>query len=634
MSLPSDKSPEKSSEKPSEKIGVVFLGHVDHGKSTLIGRLLYDTGSFMDGKFDEIKAACERRKVPFEWSFLLDAFQAERDQAITIDTTQIWFKSQKRPYMIIDAPGHREFLKNMISGASFADVAVLVVDAHEGLQEQTKRHAYLLHLLGLHRVLVVINKMDKVDYKESVFIDVRQQISAYLKETGVTPHAVIPIAASLGDNVARSSTSMPWYKGETLLATLDQLTPRVRLQGQALRFPVQDVYRYDNQRIIVGRVESGTLRQGDTLRFLPSDRSAKVVSLETWNTPTKPVSAEAGQSIGIVIDQPAFVMRGDVACHDKDAPVLTHLIPATIFWLSKTPLKVGAQYKIKIATREAMVSVQSINRVIHTDDLSSSTKATVDALDMAEVTFRSRELLALDSFKDQSVLGRIVLLDNYDVVGGGIIRLDGIIDQRSLLNRKSENIYAVDHLLTKEARTNKNGHKGAVIWLTGLSGSGKSTLAMRVEYALSLKGIQTYVLDGDNVRRGLCSDLGFAEEDRTENIRRVGEVATLMADAGLVIMTAFISPFSSDRQRARAIAGDIFHEVYIKANLAICEQRDPKGLYKKARKGEIAHFTGISSPYEAPQSPELVVDTSGASIDECVEMILAYILGHIGRRAQ
>ncbi len=610
----------------AQKLGVVIVGHVDHGKSTLIGRLLHDTGSFMEGKLEELKAVCERRNVPFEWSFLLDAFQAERDQAITIDTTQIWFKTAKRNCVIIDAPGHREFLKNMISGAAFADAAILVVDAKEGVREQTKRHAYLLHLLGLEQIVVTINKMDMVDYSQARFDEVSKEITAYLAGINVKPHSIIPMAARHGENIAAGSPNMPWYKGLNLLQTLDTFEPIAAPVERSLRFPVQDVYRWDETRIIAGRIESGVVRKGDVLTFSPSNRQAKVVSIEKWGSTTDILSAQAGESIGLTLDQPIFVARGDIASHEQKAPMLANVFRANIFWLGKKPLKLGNHYKIKLSTYEATVTVQSIDRVINTDDLSRAEKDSVEINEMAEVTFRSREVLALDPYQDNLKLGRVVLVENHDVVGGGIIGRDGIIDMRSTLHQHADNIYTVDHLLTANARTVRNGHKGAVIWLTGLSGAGKSTLAMRVEHALFSRGIQTYVLDGDNVRRGLCKDLGFSHEARTENIRRVGEVAALMADAGLVTITAFISPYIADRRKAREAAGEAFHEIYVKADLATCETRDPKGLYKKARKGELKEFTGISSPYEAPEAPDLVVDTSAVGIDLCVEKIVEYIL--------
>lgn len=609
-----------------QKLGVVIVGHVDHGKSTLIGRLLFDTNSFMEGKYEELKKSCERRNVPFEWSFLLDAFQAERDQAITIDTTQIWFKTDKRPYMIIDAPGHREFLKNMISGAAFADAAILVVDAKEGVREQTKRHAYLLHLLGLSQIVVVVNKMDAVDYSQDRFNEVSTEITAYLAGIGVTPHSIIPIAARHGENVALKSDHMNWYQGRILLETLDTFNVLGLPVDRPLRFPVQDVYRYDEIRYIAGRVESGVIRKGDTLTFSPSNRTAKVVSVEKWASKGEITQAQAGESIGITLDQPIFVARGDIASHNEKAPWLTNVFRANIFWLGKAPLKAGNVYKIKLSTYEATVQVQSVDRVTNTDDLSKSEKTEVAINEMAEVTFRSREMLALDPYLENQKLGRVVVIENHDVVGGGIISMEGYADQRSLLHKSQDNLYTVDHLLTTDARAVRNGHKGAVIWLTGLSGAGKSTLAMRVEHALFTRGFQTYVLDGDNVRRGLNADLGFSPEGRTENIRRVGEVAALMADAGVICISAFISPYRADRKRARSAAGESFHEVFIKADLATCEGRDPKGLYKKARSGEIKEFTGISAPYEEPDACELIVDTSNLDIDDSVEMIVEYIM--------
>lgn len=611
------------------KLGVVIVGHVDHGKSTLIGRLLHDTGSFMDGKLEELKAVCARRNVPFEWSFLLDAFQAERDQAITIDTTQVWFKTAKRNCVIIDAPGHREFLKNMVSGAAAADAAILVVDAHEGIREQTKRHAYLLHLLGLQQIVVVVNKMDMVGYEAARFAEISAEITRYLAGIQVTPHSIIPIAARHGENIAAASPEMPWFKGATLLETLDAFEPIAAAADRPLRFPVQDVYRFDETRIIAGRIEAGVIRKGDVLTFSPSNRQAKVVSIEKWNSPSEILAAEAGESIGVTLDQPIFVARGDIASFEMTAPALAHEFRASIFWLGKKPLQPGNSYKVKVSTYEAAVQVLSVDRVINTDDLSTATRQDVHINEMAEVTFRSREVLPLDAIQDNIRLGRLVLVENHDVVGGGIISRGGIVDLRQALHQTRENLYKVDHLLSPAARQLRNGHGGAVIWLTGLSGAGKSTLAMRVEHALFARGIQTYVLDGDNVRRGLCADLGFSPEARSENIRRVGEVAALMADAGLVVITAFISPFRDDRRRAREAAGEGFHEVYVKADLDTCEKRDPKGLYKKARAGNLKEFTGISSPYEAPETPELVIDTAAADIDVSVEKLVHYIVDRV-----
>jgi bifunctional enzyme CysN/CysC len=610
-----------------QQLRVVIVGHVDHGKSTLIGRLLYDTGSLPDGKLEELEKICESRGTDsVEWSFVLDAFQAERDQAVTIDTTQIWFSTENRNYVIIDAPGHREFLKNMISGASAADAAILVVDATEGVQEQTRRHAYLLHLLGLRQVAVVINKMDLVEYDTVRFEKVSREIIDYLDTIGLSASHIVPLSARHGDMIDGRGQNMDWYRGKTLIGTLDSFEYEMPPVSRALRFPVQDVYRQGKQRIIVGRIETGILRKGDTLFFSPTNEEAVVTSIEVWPHYAGKVEAHAGEAIGITLDSPIFVERGHIASHQGELPMLSNVFRANMFWLSETPLKVGDTYAIRYGTSEAMVTVQSIDRVIDTQDLAQEDNCgEVKRNAVAEITLRARDLLAIDPHADNSRMGRLVLYKDYDVVGGGTISMDNYPDQRRTSNPKAENIYEVSHLMSYEARARKSGHYGAVFWFTGLSGSGKSTLAMAVEKELFESGYNTYVLDGDNVRHGLCSDLGFSPEDRAENIRRVGEVAALQADAGLICVSAFISPYRDDRDQARCAAPARFHEIYVKADLETCEKRDVKGLYKKAREGKISEFTGISSPYEEPENPELVVDTQHNDIESCVKQIVTYI---------
>ncbi len=607
------------------QLRIVIVGHVDHGKSTLIGRLLHDTGSLPDGKFEELKLVCSRRGMPMEWSFVLDAFQAERDQAVTIDTTQIWFRTPRREYVIIDAPGHREFLKNMVSGAALAEAAILVVDAEEGVREQTRRHAYLLHLLGLRQILVAVNKMDLVGYAAERFATVSAEVARYLDEIGLTPTNIVPISAREGDNLATGSSRMVWYDGPPLLQALDRFEPLSTPIDRPLRFPIQDVYKFDERRIIVGRVETGILRVGDTLLFSPHNRTARVKSIEAWNTPVPPVEARAGQAIGITLDEQIFVERGNIASHAEHAPMLTSVFRANLFWLGHKPLVAGGTYKMKLSTEEAPVTVQSIERVIDTETLAGRQSPEVLRNEVAEVVLRARRMLALDEYIGNPATGRCALIDVYDTVAGGVINMKGYPDQRRSYIVKGTNLTEVRHLMTADARALRNGHSGAVIWFTGLSGSGKSTLAMLVERYLFNSGFQVTVLDGDNVRRGLNADLGFEPEDRAENIRRVGEVAGLFAQAGMVVISAFISPYQVDRDRARRAAPDAFHEVYIKADLATCEQRDPKGLYRKARAGKITEFTGISAPYEAPAAPELVVDTEAFGIEECVEQIVRYI---------
>lgn len=613
--------------KSNEQLRVAVVGHVDHGKSTLIGRLLHDTGSLLEGQYEELMAICKRRGTDaLEWSFVLDAFQAERDQAVTIDTTQIRFSTAMRNYMIIDAPGHREFLKNMVSGASEADAALLVVDASEGIREQTRRHAYLLSLLGLQQIAVVVNKMDMMNHDPEVFEQVSKDVQAYLKSLGLRAGHIVPVSARHGDMIAERGENMPWYTGKVVTEILDSFETGKPATARPLRFPVQDVYRFGNERILVGQIESGTLCAGDRLLFSPTNETARVTKTMSWPENPDKIKAQAGEQVGVTLDQPVFVERGHFASHAENPPMLSNVFRVNMFWLSHNPLKVGNSYKVRYGTHEAMVTVQSIDKVISTDDLSQNDEAgEVPRNAVAEITLRAREILPLDPYTDNSRTGRVVLYEGYDIAGGGRISMEGYPDQRRGERPKAENITRVEHLMSHDARAENKGHRGGVFWFTGLSGAGKSTLAMAVEKSLFEKGYHTYVLDGDNVRHGLNADLGFSPEDRAENIRRIGHVAALMADAGLVVITAFISPYRADRKRARAAAPDKFHEIHVDADLKTCERRDPKGLYKKARKGEIAEFTGIDSPYEAPENPEMVIDTQNNNVQTCVDQVVAYI---------
>lgn len=604
---------------------VVIVGHVDHGKSTLVGRLLYDTDSFPEGKLEAIQAMCERRGMPFEWAFLMDALQAERDQGITIDASQIRFKTAKRDYVIIDAPGHKEFLKNMVSGAASADAALLVIDAHEGVQEQSRRHGYLLHLLGVRQVVVAINKMDLANYSESRFVKVEEEYRRYLAGIGVEARHIIPVSAREGGGIVRRSDRMDWYDGPTVVEALDGFQPPVPPTELPLRFPIQDVYKFDHRRLIVGRIESGRLRVGDTILLSPSNKAAKVASIENWGASVPSLAASAGQSIAVTLHEQIFIERGQVASHAENPPIETNVFRANIFWLGHKPLKVGNRYKLKLHTGEYRAEVQSIDRIVEVADLSSQKGEEVVKNAVAEVTLRTRGLVALDEFSDNSHTGRFVLVEDYAIVGGGIVNMKGYPDQRQSVTRKATNVFFVDHRVDAASRWQLNGHRSGVLWLTGLSGAGKSTLALELESQLFRKGYQVYVLDGDNLRNGLNANLGFLPEDRAENIRRAGEVAALFAEAGLIVITAFISPYRADRDRVRAIAPEGFHEVYVKASLATCERRDPKGLYRRARTGEIPDFTGVSSPYEAPETPELTLDTDELTVEESVARLLEYV---------
>jgi len=613
-----------ASEPQTDPVKLVIVGHVDHGKSTLVGRLLHETGALSAEKLERLKAISAKRGQALEWAFLLDSFQAERDQGVTIDVSRIRFDTAVRPYVVIDAPGHVEFLKNMVTGAADAEAALLMVDASEGLKEQTRRHAYLLRLLGVEQVAVVVTKMDLVGYDQQRFSEIARDVRAYLQELGADPQVIIPISAREGENIAAKSDKMAWHDGPTVLEALDTFTPRCPLAFMPLRLPVQDVYKFDERRIIAGTIAAGQLRQGDTLLFSPSGKTARVESIETWSAPEK-LEAKVGEAIGVTLDRQIFVERGELASHIEEAPVLTNVFRGRIFWLDDQPLKVDDTVKLRINSMDAEARVQAIERVIDTESLAGGGADAVNRNEVAEIVLRTRSMLALDEARANPETGRFVISRNFRIVGGGVISMEGYPDQREAITVRSTNITASESEIDRSARWRRNGHRGGVYWLTGLSGSGKSTIAWETERQLFLKGFNVYVLDGDNVRTGLNANLGFSPEDRAENIRRVGEVASLFADSGTIVLASFISPYQSDRDRARQAAGDSFHEVYIKADLSVCETRDPKGLYKKARAGEIPAFTGISAPYEAPEAPECILDTDADTPDESAAQLVAYI---------
>jgi bifunctional enzyme CysN/CysC len=617
-----------------EQLKIVIVGHVDHGKSTLVGRLFHDTGSLPDGKFDKIKASCEKRGMPFEWAFLMDGLQAERDQNITIDTAQIWFRTPKRQYVIIDAPGHKEFLKNMVTGAANAQAALLLIDANEGVQEQSRRHGFLLSLLGIKQIAVVVNKMDLKGYSQDVFNAIEMEYREFLGQLGITPRLFIPIAAYHGENIATRSTQMNWYSGPTVLEALDQFDIAPPDHDLPLRFPIQDVYRFDARRILAGRVESGTLRVGDRILFSPRNKQSVIKSIERWGSPERDI-ATAGESVGITLEEQIFVERGQIGSNELEAPIETDVFGAKLFWLGKQKLEVGRKVKLKLTTTEIECQVQSIEKLIDSSTLQELDRARgyIGRNDVAEVTMRTKTPIAFDRYDRIVSTGRFVVVDGHLVCGGGVIYKGEYPDRRDVLSGvKSQNIFWTNTEVTRAAREKRNKHKGAVIWLTGLSGAGKSTIATELERELFHLGLHTYVLDGDNVRHGLSANLGFSPEDRTENIRRVGEVAKLFCDAGTIVITAFISPYRDDRRLARSImeqAGD-FIEIYVNAPVEVCEQRDPKGLYKKARTGQIKQFTGVSAPYEPPEDPQVTVHTDKQTVAESVAHIIDFLkIDHI-----
>src|SRR5438874_5767745 len=609
------------------KLRVVFVGHVDHGKSTLIGRILHDTGSLPEGKIEEIKKTCAAEGMEFEFAFLLDALLEEQKQNVTIDTTEIPFRTSRRRYAIIDAPGHKEFLRNMIAGASRADAAVLVISADGGVREQSRRDAYLLSMLGSKNISVVVNKMDLVDYSEKRFHEIEQEYRKFLQELGLNARTFIPASAKDGENVARSSMKMKWYCAADVLEALDLLEPRKPDTDLPLRFCIQDVYRFDGRRIIAGRIETGTLRAGDQLVFSPANKASVVATIERWNAQENG-PAVAGDSIGITLSEQIFVERGYVASRENETPIEANRFHADLFWIVREPLRVGHLYSLRLATQDVKCEVVSIERVMDSSTLETKSGGPeqLERNEIGTLTIQTRGPLVIDNNDRIPNPGRFIIIDDGQICGGGTI-FGGVYTDRTVA--KSKNIFWTEGKITAGARAMRSGHRGAVIWLTGLSGDGKSTIAQSLERDLFLLGMHTYVLDGDNIRHGLNSNLGFSPDDRVENIRRVSEVAKLMADAGTVVITAFISPYRMDRSRAREIAleGNAeFIEVFVDAPLEVCEARDPKHLYKKARAGQIREFTGIDAPYEAPEDPEIVVRTDQQTVDESVATILEQLL--------
>jgi len=633
---------------PSEQLKIVIVGHVDHGKSTFVGRLFHDTGSLPEGKLEQLRQVAERRGVPFEWANLMDALQSERDQNITIDTAQIWFHTARRQYVIIDAPGHKEFLKNMITGAANAEAALLVIDAHEGVQENSRRHGYLLNLLGIRQIAVLVNKMDLAGYAQDRFQTVETEYRAWLKTVGVTPLVFLPIAAKHGDNIAGRSPQMPWWTGPTVLEALDQFEVAHLPGDQPLRFPIQDVYRFDERRILAGRVESGTLRVGDRLVFAPTNKTSTVKTIERWKVPSRD-HASAGESVGITLTEQIFVERGAVAALETAPPYELTRFKARVFWLGRQPFRKKKTYRLKLTTQELDCEIESLDRVIDASTLETvwspqgparplpaastapeGVPAPADGFigrhEVGELTLRTKRPVAFDVHAELVPTGRFVIVDGFDVAGGGIVAADAYPRRSAGPTTRSEHLYWSQGKVTHEHRARRNGHPGCVVWLTGLSGSGKSTIATELERELFSLGRHAYVLDGDNIRHGLGSDLSFSPQDRRENIRRVGEVAKLFADAGLICITAFISPYRADRDLVRGMLGQgRFIEVYVHAPVEVCEQRDVKGLYARARAGELQEFTGISAPYEPPLGPELELRTDQLPVSVCVNRLLEHL---------
>jgi bifunctional enzyme CysN/CysC len=605
----------------SDHLQLVVVGHVDHGKSTLIGRLLFDTHSVPDGKAERIEAACKAEGMEFEYAFLLDALLEEQAQNITMDTTRVPFSTARRSFTIIDAPGHKEFLKNMITGAASADAAVLLVDAQEGLREQTRRHCFLLSLLGLRQIVVAVNKMDLVDYRPEVFEAIRVELAEFLAKLGVEPAHFVPISAKHGEGLLKHSERMAWYRGPTLVEALEKFRGNPPASGGPLRLSVQDVYRFDARRIVAGLIESGSVSVGDPIEFLPGGKRSRVRSIETWPqtdpAPLGPVGS--GSEVAITLEDELFVERGQIGAPFDDKPYEARTFTARVFWIHDVPLRSGELIPLKLGTQQAEARVLGIQRTLDAVTLETGTGTTgeVKVHEVAEIRLRVRKPIAFEVGGKVPSLGRFVLMRGRRIGGGGVI--DSVVDEPP----ENRGINPV-------SRSAILGHRGCIVWMTGLSGSGKSTLAQALEQRLLNSGILSAILDGDVLRTGLSRNLGFTPDDRSENLRRATELAIHLADAGVVVIAALISPFRVDRASAAERAkerGVPFAEVFVNAPLAECERRDPKQLYKKARAGQIPQFTGIDSPYEAPLAPDLELRTDRQSINDSIESLTQLTLG-------
>jgi len=537
----------------SEHLNIVIVGHVDHGKSTLLGRLFADTGSLPEGKLDKVRAICRQQGKEFEYAFLFDAFLEEQEQGVTIDTARTFFTWNGRQYIIIDAPGHKEFLKNMISGAARAEAALLVIDAQEGVKEQSKKHGYLLSLLGVRQVAVVVNKMDLVGYRQDVFQGIEQEYRKFLDTLKVVPERVVPVSAKLGDNIVKQSATMPWYGGSTVLETLSLFRKETEREHQPLRFPVQDVYKFDARRIIAGRIASGMIKAGDRLVFSPSNKAANVKSIEGFNVEPVATESRAGQSTGIMLDEQIFIERGEVASREDSVPLVSTTFRCNLFWMGKRPLGTGSKYLLRLATREVECEVATIHRIIDAGDLTSrQTKKTVGRNEVAELTIRTKAPLAFDLYSDFQVTGRFVLVDQYDVSGGGIIT-EGIRDEQTVWREEARrrDIAWVKGEVGHDDRAAQYGHRAALVLITGGRHTGKSFLARRLEVRLVADGRHAYLLDGENLRRGLDSDI--VEEDAAEMVRRFGEVARLLIDTGLIVVSTTNTFGQADHQAIRTL---------------------------------------------------------------------------------
>jgi len=600
-------------------------GSVDDGKSTLIGRLLYDTKSIFQDQLEAVERSSRQRGDGYvNLALLTDGLRAEREQNITIDVAYRYFATPKRKFIIADSPGHIQYTRNMVTGASTAELAIVLVDGRKGVLTQSKRHGFIASLLRIPHIVIAVNKMDLVDFSEEVFDQIVQDYRDFAEKLEIPDLTFIPISALLGDNVVEKSDRMPWYDGGTLLHHLETVNVGANRNLVDFRFPVQYVLRpHQDYRGYAGRIASGKLQPGDEIMTLPSGTGSRVRSIDTPEG-TLP-EAVAGDSVVITLEDEVDVSRGDMLVRRRNLPTVGSRFDAMLCWMHDTPLDRSVPYLLMHTTRQVQAFVTELVYRMDVDTLHREPVETLGLNDIGRVQITTSQPLFFDPYAQNHATGSFILVDphNHATVAAGMIRGPSKQPPTSIERSISSDVVWEDSNITRAEREARNGHRAAVLWFTGLSGAGKTTIARQVERELFARGYQTVQLDGDQVRHGLCGDLGFSATDRTENIRRVGEVAGLFFEAGTIVLCTFISPFRTDRDRARALvpAGGFF-EVFVDAGLETVMQRDPKGLYQKAMRGEIPNFTGISSPYEQPQSPELVLKTDRQTIEESVRSVL------------
>ena len=616
---------------------LITCGSVDDGKSTLIGRLLFDSKQI----FEDQLASVERDSKKWgttgdqaDLALLVDGLQSEREQGITIDVAYRFFSTPTRKYIIADTPGHEQYTRNMATGASTADLAIILIDARKGVQTQTQRHSFIASLLGIRQVIVAVNKMDLVGYDAETFQAIETDYRRFAKGLGFQSIDVLPVSALEGAGVMHPANEMPWFEGPTLMACLESATPgsmghpvQAGQGDQAFRLPIQYVNRLSSDfRGFAGTVAAGELALGETIEVLPSGRQSTVTGLISQAGDVEQVAA--GEAVTVTLADEIDISRGDVmvAAGGDHPPQVLDAFEADVVWMSDQQLLTGRQYDIKLATQTVGASVESLAYQYDINTLDQHPAETLALNDIGRARWRLARPVVFERYQDTPPLGAFVIIDRVSnlTVGAGMVRepITGV------LGGAATDVVWHEHKIAKTKRAEQKSQRPAVLWFTGLSGAGKSSVANALELALFQRGHHSYLLDGDNVRHGLNRDLGFSDDDRVENIRRIGEVAKLMADSGLVVLSAFISPFRADRDMVRALMDEgEFVEIHVKASLEICESRDPKGLYQRARAGEIKHFTGIDSPYEAPNDPELVLDTERLSIEQCVDELIRYLKG-------